>query len=92
MSKSKLEQVQNGPHGLANMDQELGYNQSSSSQHEDTRDLSQEFRGVQKVILMKRLGSRFDKILVITGYDFSHDMHTHNVDIDFFFLIFQVLS
>lgn len=62
-----LQKEQEGPNSLTYMDNnEVGY--GSTSQPQETRDFNQEFYGVQKVILMKRLGRKWDKILVVTGY------------------------
>lgn len=64
-----LKKEQDGPNSLTQMDNnEVGY--GSTSQPQETRDFSKEFYGVQKVILMKRLGRKWDKILVVTGYVF----------------------
>lgn len=65
MGVPSLREEQNGPHSLTYMDtHEPGYGTVSA---EENRDLSNEFYGVQKVVLMKRLGKKWDKILVITG-------------------------
>ncbi|KAI7888322.1 major facilitator superfamily domain-containing protein [Mucor mucedo] len=66
MKFPSLKKEQEGPNSLTQMDNnEVGY--GSTSQPQETRDFSQEFYGVQKVILMKRLGRKWDKILVVTG-------------------------
>lgn len=68
MKFPSLKKEQEGPNSLTHMDNnEVTY--GSTSQPE-TRDFSQEFYGVQKVILMKRLGRKWDKILVVSGYVF----------------------
>lgn len=73
MGVPSLQEEQNGPHSLKNMDtNEAGYGSMSA---EETRDISDEFYGVQKVILMKRLGKKWDKILVITGYTLNIFIH-----------------
>ncbi|KAG2234942.1 hypothetical protein INT48_005096 [Thamnidium elegans] len=65
MGVPSLREEQSGPHSLTYVDNhEPGYGTVSG---EENRDLSNEFYGVQKVILMKQLGRKWDKILVITG-------------------------
>lgn len=62
----KMEVEKRTSDSISNVERNAGHDNVSHHQHQK-ESFEHQFYGIQKVILMKKLGHKWDKILVITG-------------------------